>query len=78
MASDLEIVGELRDRLTRPIREYLSGRSQGPWPLSTERAIGFVRQRLDVPGISDKRLASLIAEIAVANRIDVSFDRVLP
>ena len=78
MAADDEIAGELSDRLTRAIRDYLSVRSQGPWPLSTARAIGFVRQRVDAREISDRRLATLIAEVAVANRLDVSFDGVLP
>ena len=46
--------------------------------VSTARAIGFVRQRVDAQEISDRRLATLIAEVAVANRLDVSFDGVLP
>lgn len=78
MDSDIEVSSEQRERLTRAIREYLSVRSQGPWPLSTGRAIDFVRQRIDVPEVSDRLLATLIAEVAVANRLDVSFDGVPP
>ena len=78
MASDIEIGGELREVLTRTVNQYLSVRSQGPWPLSTARAIDFVRQRNDLPEVSDRQLASLIAEIAVANRLDVSFDGARP
>ncbi|MCC2687543.1 MAG: hypothetical protein K0R41_757 [Geminicoccaceae bacterium] len=77
MASDVEISGDLRERLTGAVREYLAVRSQGPWPLSTARAIGFVRQRIDAPELDDRLLATLIAEVAVANRLDVSFDGVL-
>ena len=74
MEEQLEIGGELREALARTVREYLKVRSQGPWPLSTARAIGFVRQRIAAPEVDDRLLATLIAEIAVANRLDVSFD----
>lgn len=76
MVREVEITGELRERLARTVREYLSARSQGPWPLSTARAIAFVRQRIELPEVNDRLLATLIAEIAVANRLDVSFDGV--
>ena len=78
MASDIEIGGELREVLTRTVNQYLSVRSHGPWRLSTARAIDFVRQRNDLAEVSDRQLASLIAEIAVANRLDVSFDGARP
>jgi hypothetical protein len=78
MASDDELSGELRARLTSAVRDYLSVRSQGPWPLSTARAIDFVRQRIDLPEVSDRQLATLVAEVAVAHRLDVSFDSALP
>ncbi len=76
MARDLEIAGELREQVARTVREYLSARSQGPWPLSTARAIDYVRQRIDASEVNDRLLATLIAEIAVENRLDVSFDGV--
>lgn len=77
MASDIYITSELRAELNRTVREYLTVRSQGPWPLSTARAIDYVRKKIGAAELDDKTLATLIAEVAVANNLNVSFDNVL-
>ena len=77
MASNIQISPELRERLDRTVHEYLTVRSQGPWPLSTARAIDFVRKKIGAHELDDRTLSTLIAEIAVANNLNVSFDGVV-
>ena len=74
MASDIYISSGLREQLDSAVREYLTVRSQGPWPLSTARAIDFVRKKIGAAELDDKTLATLIAQVAVANDLNVSFD----
>jgi len=68
---------ELREKLHATLLEYLSVRSQGPWPLSTARAIDYVRKKIGAEELDDKMLATLIAEVAVAKSLNVSFDNVI-
>lgn len=77
MTSNIQISSELREQLDRAVREYLTVRSQGPWPLSTARAIDYVRKKIGAAELDDKTLATLIAQVAVANNLNVSFDNVL-
>jgi hypothetical protein len=77
MTSNVHVTPELREQVDRVVREYLTVRSQGPWPLSTARAIDFVRKKVGVRELDDRTLSTLIAEIAVANNLNVSFDGVL-
>ncbi|MCV0396112.1 MAG: hypothetical protein K5872_04965 [Rhizobiaceae bacterium] len=56
------------------IADYFAARTQGPWAVSTRRAMARVRALRPDARISDEELTRMIADYAITRGFTIAFD----